>query len=200
MKGVGINDEPDRNAFTPTTGYPPIVAPLNHVAALTCKRPVIAFSDQDQRGNGHVALQAEAWRIKRDRGTELIWRGLLHDAVFDRAESERATLRKTQHHDARGIDEWLLHQEVQRPIRIEGHIDWRAAAAGVLDAAWTKAVDGERHIAPGCDPHSPALVEPPPISVATMQQHHSGRGTSAIRSSEVALQRLWAGKRIFEFH
>ena len=100
----------------------------------------------------------------------------------------------------RGIDEWLPHQKAQGPVRIERQINWGAAPAGVFDAARTKTVDGERYIAPGCDPLSPAFVEPPPIPIAPMQQHDGGRGACAVCLPQVTLQRKWAGKRVLEFN
>src|SRR5450432_3472101 len=111
---------------------------------------------------------------------ELVLRRSFYNAAFDRRESEPRALRKTHDHNTRGIDKRLPYQKVQRPVCIESQGNRSAAAAGVFDAARAKTVDGERHIAPGCDPLAPICVEPPPMSAASMQQHHSGRRTYAV--------------------
>ena len=54
--GVGIHDEFDRNVAVRLAGYPPAVASGHHVAALFRRIQIVAFTDQDQRGNGQVAL------------------------------------------------------------------------------------------------------------------------------------------------
>src|SRR5471030_1370542 len=100
MISAGIDDKPDRSAFALVPRYPPIVAAVDHVAALLRRGPVVAFADQDQSGNGHVALESKATRIERDGGTELVLRCLLDQALFDRRERQPAALRKTQHRDA----------------------------------------------------------------------------------------------------
>ena len=175
--GAGIDHEPDRRAtIALLPGYSPIVQTVQHLAALVRRRPIVKFAGQDQGGNGHVVPERPAGRIESDHGAELVGRCLLDNAAFDRRQRQPATLREADGGNARGVDEWLLHQKAQRPVGIECQIDRSAVVAGLLEAARTEAVDGERHIAPGCDLLSPALVEPPPVSVAAMQQHDGGGG------------------------
>src|SRR3984893_9850959 len=118
--------------------------------------------------------------------------------MLDRGENQPAPLRKTHYRNAVGIDAVLALQKVEGPEGIQGQTIWRAAAVG-LDAARTKAVDRERHKAPGCDPFAPAFVKLLPISIATMQQHDGGRGTCAIGLPQIALERKRTGKRTFDF-
>src|SRR5260370_39296866 len=199
MIGARIDNKLYRGALALAPGYPTIIPAVHHVAALTRWGPVIEFADQDQRGNSQVAFESKARRIESDRRTEFVLRGLFDRAAFDRCERQPAALRKAQHRNAGRINEGLPHQKVQNSVCIKGQINWSAAVAGVLDAARTETVDGERHIAPGCDPLSPALVEPLPIPIASMQQHDSGRGAWNICLPQIALQRLRTGKRALEF-
>src|SRR5947209_2793307 len=166
--GAGIDDQPDRNALAALPRYSPVVAALHHVAALLRQRPVVAFADQDQGGNGHVAFRSQAFWIERDGGAEFVLGILLDGAVLDRGEREPAALRKSEHRDPGGIDERLPHQEIQGPVGVEREIYGRAAVAGVLDAARPETVDGERHIAPGRDRLAPAFIQPPPVAIARM--------------------------------
>ena len=106
-------------------------------------------------------------------------------------QREPAALRKAEHGDAVGIDERHAAPGIPAPGRRRaGSIDRRAAAAGAFQAARTEAVDGERDIAPGSDPLSPAFIELLPISIATMQQHDGGRGAGGARLPQITLQRL----------
>ena len=120
-------------------------------------------------------------------------------AALDGRERLPGALRKSEHGDARRIDEGLLRQEIQRAVGVAGEIDRRAAAAGLRQPARSKTVHGERHIAPGSDPLSPALIQPLPVSIATMQQHDGGRGARAAGLPQIALQRLGTRERILEF-
>src|SRR5436309_2548805 len=105
MTGLGIDHEPDRNAAAARAGYSPVVAALHHVAAFLRRRPVVALADQDQGGDGHVALGSKAARIERDRRAKLVFRALLDRAMLDGSKRQPAALRKSEHRDATRIDE-----------------------------------------------------------------------------------------------
>src|SRR6185312_4012783 len=92
----------------------------------------------------------------------------------------------------------MLRQKMQGAGGVGGEIVGGAVAASV-DAARTKAVDRERRIAPGCDPLAPTVVDLPPVSIAAMQQDDGRRGSRAVRTSQIALQRMRTRQRRFEF-
>src|SRR5665213_4275136 len=193
--GAGIDDELRRDPFALLPRGAPIVTALHHGAALLGRHPIVELTDQDQGWNRHVAPEYAARRIEGDGGAEFGSRGLLDDTVFDGDKCEPAALRKAERRDARGIDEGLPRQIVQGAIGVEAEIDRRAVVAGVLQTARPETVDRQRHITPGGDPLAPALVEPQPIAVATMQQHDGGRGARAAGLTQIALQRLRLDER-----
>src|SRR5438094_6069553 len=108
MIGIGIDDKFDRNVAVLLAGYPPAVASGHHVAALVRRIQIVAFADQDQRGDGQVALYIRARWVERNRSSELVWRGSLDRAAFDRAENRQAAPRESDCGNARGIDRWML--------------------------------------------------------------------------------------------
>src|SRR5215216_4723427 len=93
----------------------------------------------------------------------------------------------------------MLRQKMQGPVGVGGEIVGSAVAAS-LDAARTKAVDRERRIAPGRDPLAPTVVDVPPVSIAAMQQDDCRRGSRAVRTSQIPLQRMRTRQRRFEFN
>src|SRR5437762_8317736 len=93
----------------------------------------------------------------------------------------------------------MLRQKVQGAVGVGREIAGSAVAAG-FDAAWTKAVDRERRIAPGRDPLAPTFVDVQPVSIAAMQQDDRGRGTRPARMPQIPLQRMRTRQRRFEFN
>ena len=128
-----------------------------------------------------LALQSEAGRIERNRGAELVRRCLFDSAAFDRHQGQPAALRETDRGDAIGIDRWIAAPESSGPGRRPRPNRSGAAVRRCFEAARTKAVHRERHIAPGRDPLAPAFIEPPPVAIAAMQQHDRGRGARIVR-------------------
>ena len=66
MIGAGIDGDLDGNPFALVARDTPAVAALGKVAALLGRRPVVEFTDHDQRRHRHVALEAKAGRVETD--------------------------------------------------------------------------------------------------------------------------------------
>ena len=116
------------------------------------RAPVVGFADQDQGRHRHVVLEADATRIEGDRRRGTCSARSLDRAAFDRRQRQPAALRRIPAR-RRGRDRPpAVAPESSGP---DGHRRRERSGEPLLqrrlEAARTKAVDGERDIAPGCD-------------------------------------------------
>ena len=180
MIGAGIDGELDRKPLALLPRDSPVVTAFGQVAALLGRRPVVELADQDQRRHRHVALQAEAGRIEARSPRGICpWRCVRSGCARPTAAPAGPPCENPTTATRSGSTDGLPDKKIQRAIGIIAG-SWRSPPVQVRDATRAEPVDGQRHVAPRRNSLAPALVDPPPVAIAAVQQHDRGRGTGIV--------------------